>query len=158
MLKLAGFFLIEIKYIKHNTLKDKKEIVWISFFVKIIHDFAMQKLIKLWVILTGDPRIDTSVSTFQNNYASTSGKNVKVLIPLPVIANPAPRVSDITWTGPTRESVEFVVYQRGAIYKHWINTTVAVYDHSYFGNFTLKHKNETLVTITIHAQGMFFKI
>eukprot|EP00105_Crassostrea_gigas_P034383 XP_019918531.1 PREDICTED: uncharacterized protein LOC105317690 [Crassostrea gigas] len=98
------------------------------------------------------PRIDESVALFQTNFASTSGKNVHRVIPIPVIANPAPRLSDITWIGPIRYSIQSVVSQRGAIFKHWINTTVGVYNHSYFGNYILKHKNETFVTITISAQ------
>lgn len=109
-------------------------------------------------ILKGKPRIDESVALFQTNFASTSGKNVHRVIPIPVIANPAPRSSDITWIGPIRYSIQSVVSQRGAIFKHWINTTVGVYNHSYFGNYILKHKNETFLTITINAQGMYFKI
>lgn len=98
------------------------------------------------------------MASIQTIFASTSGENVHIVILIPVIANPAPQASDITWIGPSRESIQSVVSQRDAIYKHLVKTTLEVYNRSYFGNYILKHKNETLVTITINAQGMYFKI
>lgn len=86
-------------------------------------------------------------------YASASGKTVNVPITVPVIANPPPQAFEIKWVGQTENSVNSIISQRGVAYKHWINTSLPVYDHTYFGNYTMKYKNNTLLTIRINAQG-----
>uniref|UniRef100_A0A8W8MYY8 Ig-like domain-containing protein n=1 Tax=Magallana gigas TaxID=29159 RepID=A0A8W8MYY8_MAGGI len=86
------------------------------------------------------------------SYSSTSGENVKVGLAIPVIANPPPQASDITWMGPTDHSIISTVSQRDVVYKHWINTSVPIKNHSNFGYYVMKYKNEIIHNITINAQ------
>nr|XP_034322737.1 uncharacterized protein LOC105329042 isoform X1 [Crassostrea gigas] len=96
-------------------------------------------------------RIDKS-GPLQTNYSSTSGNNVKVALAIPVISNPPPQASDITWMGPTDHQLTSTVSQRDVVYKHWINTSVPINNHSNFGYYVMKYKNETIHNITINAQ------
>lgn len=82
--------------------------------------------------------------------------NVRVASVIPVIANPFPQLPAIKWVGPETEQIQFNVFGRGVAYKHWINTSFPVYNHSYFGNYTMIYGDETLLTITISERGFFF--
>lgn len=81
--------------------------------------------------------------------------NVRVALAIPVIANPLPQSSDITWKGQGTEQIQFNVSRRGVAYKHWINAFFPVYNYTYFGNYTMIYKDERLLTITISEQGLF---
>uniref|UniRef100_K1PFM5 Uncharacterized protein n=1 Tax=Magallana gigas TaxID=29159 RepID=K1PFM5_MAGGI len=93
-------------------------------------------------------RIDDSIS-FHKKYGSPSGMNVRVASGIPVIANPSPQYPAIKWVGPGTEQIQFNVSERGVPYRHWINTSFPVYNHSYFGNYTMIYGDEILLTITI---------
>ncbi|XP_052722312.1 hemicentin-1-like [Crassostrea angulata] len=93
-------------------------------------------------------RIDDSIF-YHKKYGSPSGMNVRVASVIPVIANPFPQLPAIKWVGPETEQIQFNVFGRGVAYKHWINTSFPVYNHSYFGNYTMIYGDETLLTITI---------
>lgn len=88
----------------------------------------------------------------QTNYSSMSGENVKVALAIPVIANPPPQASDITWAGPSDHQIKSSVSQRDVVYKHWINTSIPIYTHSNFGCYVIKYKNKIIHNITINAQ------
>lgn len=107
--------------------------------------------------MKGKLRIDKS-GPLQTNYSSTSGNNIKVALAIPVIANPPPQASDITWMGPTDHPLKWTVSQRDVVYKHWINTSVPINNHSNFGYYVMKYKNEIIHNITINAQGMSYCI
>ncbi|XP_052692708.1 uncharacterized protein LOC128170987 [Crassostrea angulata] len=98
-------------------------------------------------------RIDKS-GPLQTNYSSTSGNNIKVALAIPVIANPPPQALDITWMGPTDHPLTSTVSQRDVVYKHWINTSVPINNHSNFGYYVMKYKNEIIHNITINAQDI----
>uniref|UniRef100_K1RJI2 Uncharacterized protein n=1 Tax=Magallana gigas TaxID=29159 RepID=K1RJI2_MAGGI len=88
----------------------------------------------------------------QTIFSSTSGENVKVVLAIPVIANPPPQALDITWMGPTDHPITPTVSQRDVVYKHWVNTSVPIKNHSNFGYYVMKYKNEIIHNITINAQ------
>ncbi|XP_052715016.1 uncharacterized protein LOC128188166 [Crassostrea angulata] len=100
-------------------------------------------------------RIDDSIP-FHKKYGSPSGINVRVASVIPVIANPIPQYPAIKWVGPGTEQIHFNVSGRGVPYRHWINTSFPVYNHSYFGNYTMIYGDETILTITISERGLFF--
>lgn len=112
---------------------------------------------KIWFILKGNLRIDES-SPLQTIFSSTSGNNVKVALAIPVIANPPPQASDITLMGPNDHQIRSTVSQREVVYKHWINTSVPINNHSNFGYYVIKYRNEIIHNITINAQGMSYCI
>lgn len=118
-----------------------------------------QKVVKTktWFILKGTLRIDES-GPLQTNFSSTSGENVKVVLAIPVIANPPPQASDITWMGPTDYPIKSTVSRRDSEYKHWINTSVPVKNHSNFGYYVVKYRNKTIQNISINAQGMLYRL
>lgn len=82
--------------------------------------------------------------------------NVRVASVIPIIANPIPQYPAIKWVGPGTEQIHFNVSERGVPYRHWINTSFPVYNHSYFGNYTMIYGDEPLLTITISERGLFF--
>ena len=105
----------------------------------------------------GKPRFD-SMGNFQRNYGSKSGGNVNVPVAVPLIANPPPKASDITWSGPTGElTISSTVSQESAIYKHVVRSSIPVQDPKYFGNYTMKFNRESIVTIIISAEGIYSK-
>nr|XP_022306465.1 uncharacterized protein LOC111112892 [Crassostrea virginica] len=106
------------------------------------------------VIVNCKPRFD-SMGNFQRNYGSKSGGNVNVPVAVPLIANPPPKASDITWSGPTGElTITSTVSQESAIYKHVVRSSIPVQDPTYFGNYTMKFNRESIVTIIISAEDI----
>ena len=98
------------------------------------------------------------MSDFKQNYGSKSGGNVYVSVAVPLIANPAPQASYITWYGPTgRLTISSTVSQQSAIYKHLVTSSIPVRDPKYFGNYTMKFNGESIVTIIISAEGIYSK-
>lgn len=103
--------------------------------------------------LLGKPRIDDSVY-FKTIYGSKSGSNITVKVTVPLVANPAPELSNFTWVSPESEPVNTIILQGDVIYKHCIESTVEMYDRNHFGNYTLMYNRETVATITIIPEGM----
>nr|XP_022306464.1 uncharacterized protein LOC111112891 isoform X2 [Crassostrea virginica] len=100
------------------------------------------------------PRFD-SMGDFKRNYGSKSGGNVNVPVAVPLIANPPPKASDITWSGPTGQlTISSTVSQESAIYKHVVRSSIPVQDPTYFGNYTMKFNREPIVTIIISAEDI----
>nr|XP_022311307.1 uncharacterized protein LOC111116599 [Crassostrea virginica] len=92
---------------------------------------------------------------FKTNYGSKYGGNVKVTVAVPLIANPPPKASDITWSGPTgRLTTSSTVSQESAIYKHVVRSSIPVQDPTYFGNYTMKYKEESIITVIISAEDI----
>nr|XP_022304398.1 uncharacterized protein LOC111111611 isoform X2 [Crassostrea virginica] len=106
------------------------------------------------VIVNCKPRFDT-MGDFKPNYGSKSGGNVYVSVAVPLIANPPPKASDITWSGPTgRLTISSTVSQQSAIYKHLVRSSIPVQDPTYFGNYTMKFNRESIVTVIISAEDI----
>ena len=95
---------------------------------------------------------------FKPNYGSKSGGNVYVSVAVPLIANPAPQASYITWFGPTRQlTISSIVSQQSAIYKHLVTSSIPVQDPNSFGNYTMMFNGESIVTVIISAEGITSK-
>nr|XP_022306469.1 carcinoembryonic antigen-related cell adhesion molecule 1-like isoform X2 [Crassostrea virginica] len=98
------------------------------------------------------PRFD-SMEDFKPNYGSKSGGNVYVSVAVPLIANPAPQASYITWFGPTGPlTISSIVSQQSAIYKHLVTSSIPVQDPNSFGNYTMMFNGESIVTVIISAE------
>ncbi|XP_078329233.1 uncharacterized protein LOC111113634 isoform X1 [Crassostrea virginica] len=99
-------------------------------------------------------RIDNPF-TMKTLYGSKSGQDVKVIVAVPVIANPPPQKSFITWFGPMT-NLPFIsnVSQQDIPYKYWINSSLPIFDQSYFGNYNLKYNMTDVITITINAEDV----
>nr|XP_022311308.1 uncharacterized protein LOC111116600 [Crassostrea virginica] len=98
------------------------------------------------------PRFD-SMSDFKQNYGSKSGGNVYVSVAVPLIANPAPQASYITWFGPTGQlTISSTVSQQSAIYKHLVTSSIPVQDQNSFGNYTMKYNGKSIITVIISAE------
>ena len=90
----------------------------------------------------------------KTKYGSNSGQDVKVIVAVPVIANPPPQKSAVAWFGPMKNRhIATTVSQQDVPYKHWINSSIPILDQSYFGNYTLKYNTTDVVTVTINAEG-----
>ncbi|XP_061180695.1 uncharacterized protein LOC133189319 [Saccostrea echinata] len=101
-----------------------------------------------------EPRLD-EFTLVKNIYGSKSGPDVKVVVSLPVVANPLTSTLGFVWLGPTFESISIKVSQRNDVfYKHWINSTIPVPDRRSFGTYSLKYKGKVFADITIHAEGV----
>ena len=121
-----------------------------------IFTYSINHLIYI-INFQGKPRFD-SMGNFQRNYGSKSGGNVNVPVAVPLIANPPPKASDITWSGPTGQlTISSTVSQESAIYKHVVRSSIPVQDPTYFGNYTMKFNREPIVTIIISAEGIYSK-
>nr|XP_022307479.1 uncharacterized protein LOC111113475 [Crassostrea virginica] len=98
------------------------------------------------------PRFD-DVSEFRTIYGSKSGENIYVSLAVPLIANPPPKESDITWSGPTRlPTLISTVSQQNAIYQHLVKSSIPIKDRNYFGNYTMKYDGEPIITVTISPE------
>ncbi|XP_062605647.1 hemicentin-1-like [Saccostrea cucullata] len=113
---------------------------------------------ELTVNVTCEPRLDTSLSvSFKTTYGSKSGPNVKVVVTVPVLANPFPSsvYSRISWQGPGGNylNIRNTVLQRdNVVYKYWINSTIPVADQNSFGNYSLIYNEQSIVNITINPE------
>uniref|UniRef100_A0A8W8NUD1 Fibronectin type-III domain-containing protein n=1 Tax=Magallana gigas TaxID=29159 RepID=A0A8W8NUD1_MAGGI len=94
------------------------------------------------------PRIDDSVY-FKTIYGSKSGSNITVKVTVPLVANPAPELSNFTWVSPESQPNSTTILQGDVIYKHCIESTIEMYDRNHFGNYTLMYNGETVAKITI---------
>ncbi|XP_062605648.1 uncharacterized protein LOC134267457 [Saccostrea cucullata] len=99
-----------------------------------------------------DPRLEDS-NLFKSNYGSMSGPGVKVVVNLPVVANPLESTSGFVWSGPAFQRISINVSQRdNIVYKHWINSTIPIPNTNFFGNYWLIYKEKAIANITINAQ------
>ena len=99
------------------------------------------------------------MSEFRTIYGSKSGENIYVSLAVPLIANPPPKESDITWSGPTRlPTLISTVSQQNAIYQHLVKSSIPIKDRNYFGNYTMKYDGEPIITVTISPEGMNYKM
>nr|XP_022307478.1 uncharacterized protein LOC111113474 [Crassostrea virginica] len=106
------------------------------------------------VYVNCNPRFNNE-DKFKTNYGSKSGGNVKVTVDVPLIANPPPQASNITWYGPTGQlTISSNVSQQSAIYKHMVTSSIPVQDQTYFGNYTMKYKEEPIITVIISAEDI----
>ena len=76
-------------------------------------------------------------------------------VAVPIIANPPPQSSDFKWDGPVQVSARTTISTGDVSYKHVIESFIPVKDHTYFGNYTLSYKGQTVTRITINAEGYF---
>ena len=95
---------------------------------------------------------------FKTNYGSKSGGNVYISVAVPLIANPAPQESYITWYGPTGQlTIRSTVSPQSAIYKHLLTSSIPVWNQTYFGNYTMKYNGDSIITVIISAEGSISK-
>ena len=105
-------------------------------------------------LFKGRPMFDY-MDEFKTRYGSKSGDSMYVPVSVPIIANPPPKESDITWSGPTGQlAICSNVLQQNVIYKHLVKSFIPIKDRNFFGNYTLKYERESLITVTISAEGM----
>nr|XP_022304273.1 uncharacterized protein LOC111111531 isoform X2 [Crassostrea virginica] len=104
--------------------------------------------------VTCDTRLDYSLP-MKTLYGSKSGQDIKVTVAVPVIANPPPQKSSVTWFGPVENlGIASTVSQQDVPYKHRINSSIPILNQNYFGNYTLKYNMTDVVTITINAEDV----
>ncbi|XP_062595951.1 uncharacterized protein LOC134257340 isoform X2 [Saccostrea cucullata] len=110
------------------------------------------------VNVTCEPRLDMSLSVpFKKTYGSKSGQNVKVVVTVPVLANPFPSsvYSRISWQGPRGNYLNIsntVIQRDNVVYKYWINSTIPVPNPESFGNYSLIYDKNSIVNVTIKAE------
>ena len=105
-------------------------------------------------LFKGRPMFDY-MDEFKTRYGSKSGDSMYVPVSVPIIANPPPKESDITWSGPNGQlAICSNVLQQNVIYKHLVKSFIPIKDRNFFGNYTLKYERESLITVTISAEGM----
>uniref|UniRef100_A0A8W8P3S2 Uncharacterized protein n=1 Tax=Magallana gigas TaxID=29159 RepID=A0A8W8P3S2_MAGGI len=99
----------------------------------------------------GNPKIDTS-ENFKTKYHFKSGFNLKLEVAVPLIANPPPQKSNLTWVGPYTVPMNTVISQRDEIYKQLFVSFIPVVDQTYFGNYSLQYREFMICTVTIIAE------
>lgn len=97
-----------------------------------------------------------SGGNFKSTFSSKSGIDTKVNVAVPIIANPPPQISDLTWDGPVPVSVRTSISRGDVIYKHVIRSSIPVKDRNYFGNYTLSYNGEIINKITIYPEGSIY--
>lgn len=73
---------------------------------------------------------------------------------MPLIANPPPQNSNLTWVGPYTVPLNTVISQRDEIYKQLFVSFIPVVDQTYFGNYSLQYRESIICTITIIAEDV----
>ena len=106
----------------------------------------------------GKLRLDTSFS-IKTQYSAVVGEGV-IPVDVPVIANPAPLQSNVTWSGPTESiKVNSAVNRRNAEgdYKYNIRGSISIDSEQRIGNYTMMYNGKEIITIIIHAlNGLSF--
>nr|XP_034318728.1 uncharacterized protein LOC105336863 isoform X1 [Crassostrea gigas] len=92
--------------------------------------------------------------SFKSTYGSKSGTDTTVNVTVPIIAYPPPQSSDFKWDGPVQVSARTTLSTGDVSYKHVIESVIPVKDHTYFGNYTLSYKEQTVTRITINAEDV----
>eukprot|EP00105_Crassostrea_gigas_P006932 XP_011421012.1 PREDICTED: uncharacterized protein LOC105323640 [Crassostrea gigas] len=90
--------------------------------------------------------------SFKSTYGSKSGTDTTIHVAVPIIAYPPPQSSDFKWDGPVPVPVTSTISSGDVSYKHVIESFIPVKDHTYFGNYTLSYKEQTVTRITINAE------
>eukprot|EP00105_Crassostrea_gigas_P041559 XP_019925707.1 PREDICTED: uncharacterized protein LOC105335173 [Crassostrea gigas] len=91
---------------------------------------------------------------FKSTYGSKSGSDTTITVTVPIIAYPPPQSSDFKWDGPVSVSARTTFSTGYVSYKHVIESFIPVKDHTYFGNYTLSYKGQTVTRITINAEDV----
>ena len=107
-------------------------------------------------MLQGKLRLDTS-SSIKTQYSAVVGEGV-IPVDVPVIANPAPLKSKVTWYGPTESNkVTSKIIRRDADYKYNIRGSISIDNEQHIGNYTMLYDGKEIITIIIHAiKGLSF--
>uniref|UniRef100_A0A8W8P1E0 Uncharacterized protein n=1 Tax=Magallana gigas TaxID=29159 RepID=A0A8W8P1E0_MAGGI len=92
--------------------------------------------------------------SFKSTYESKSGTDITINVAVPIIANPPPQSSDFKWDGPVSVSAMTSISTGDVSYKHVFESIIPVKDHTYFGNYTLLYKGQTVTRITINAEDV----
>nr|XP_022310800.1 uncharacterized protein LOC111116098 isoform X3 [Crassostrea virginica] len=96
-------------------------------------------------------RLDTSFPV-KTQYSSVVGEDVVIPVDVPVIANPAPLKSKVTWYGPTESNkVTSKIIRRDADYKYNIRGSISIENEQRIGNYTMLYDGKEIITIIIHA-------
>ncbi|XP_052692711.1 uncharacterized protein LOC128170990 [Crassostrea angulata] len=98
-------------------------------------------------------RLDTT-GCFKSTYGSKSGMDTTVNVAVPIIAYPPPQSSDFKWDGPVPLSARTAISTGDVSYKHVVKNFIPVNDHTYFGNYTLSYKGQTVTRITINDEDV----
>ena len=97
-------------------------------------------------------------NNFKSSYGSKSGESIYVPVSVPLIANPPPKASDITWSGPTGQlTISSIVSQQSAIYKHLVRSFIPITDRNYFGNYTMEYNGKSIISVIISEEGKVLK-
>nr|XP_022306473.1 uncharacterized protein LOC111112896 [Crassostrea virginica] len=92
-------------------------------------------------------------NNFKSSYGSKSGESIYVPVSVPLIANPPPKASDITWSGPTGQlTISSIVSQQSAIYKHLVRSFIPITDRNYFGNYTMEYNGKSIISVIISEE------
>uniref|UniRef100_A0A8W8P7N7 Uncharacterized protein n=1 Tax=Magallana gigas TaxID=29159 RepID=A0A8W8P7N7_MAGGI len=110
-----------------------------------------EKVININVLC--NTRFDKAGS-FKSTYGSKSGTDTTINVAVPIIAYPPPQSSDLKWDGPVPVSARTTLSTGDVSYKHVIESFIPVKDHTYFGNYTLSYKGQTVNRITINAEDV----
>ena len=85
-----------------------------------------------------------------------SGNDVNVNVAVPVMANPPPQESMITWFGPVKNVyITSTVSQQDVPYKHWINSSIPIINQDYYGNYTLNYNGTDIISVIINTEGLY---
>ena len=108
-------------------------------------------------LFQGTIRLDTSFP-IKTQYSSVVGEDVVIPVDVPVIANPAPLKSKVTWYGPTESNkVTSKIIRRDADYKYNIRGSISIDNEQHIGNYTMLYDGKEIITIIIHAiKGLSF--
>lgn len=112
----------------------------------------LQCLLTHSINFSGNPKIDTS-GNFKSKYPFKSGFDLTLEVAVPLIANPPPQKSNLTWVGPYTVPMNTAISQRDEIYKQLFVSFIPVVDQSYFGNYSLQYRESIICTIAIIAEG-----
>ncbi|XP_052692710.1 uncharacterized protein LOC128170988 isoform X2 [Crassostrea angulata] len=110
-----------------------------------------EKVINISVLC--NTRFDKAGS-FKSTYGSKSETDTTIHVAVPIIANPPPQSSDFKWDGPVPVSARTTISTEDVSYKHVIESFIPVKDHTYFGNYTLSYKGQTVTRITINDEDV----
>ena len=110
----------------------------------------------LWILQNiGETRLDNT-RPIKTLYGSRRGQDIRLDVAVPVMANPPPQESMITWFGPVANvSITSTVSQQYVSYKHWINSSIPIIDQEYYGNYTLKYNGSAIISVIINTEGLY---
>nr|XP_022305369.1 uncharacterized protein LOC111112254 [Crassostrea virginica] len=96
-------------------------------------------------------RLDTSFP-IKTQYSAVVGEGEVIPVDVPVIANPAPLKSNVTWSGPIESiKVDSAVTRGQTVYKHTIRGSISIDNEHRIGNYTMMFNGEEIITINIYA-------